>query len=143
MIKFLVNTRPKPQQRHRSNGRFQYDPSSKDKKDFLLQAKQYAPPKPTKREIEMELTFCYKRPRSHYTSKKKVLILKEDAGFYKSSKADLDNLIKFVCDALGMNKTFYIDDAQIVSLSACKVLGSEDYVYVKISHTKKYVKLKE
>ena len=143
MIKFLVKTRPKPQQRHRSNGRFQYDPSSKDKKDFLLQCKQFAPPKPSDREIEMELTFCYKRPRSHYRSKNKELILKEDAGFYKSSKADLDNLIKFVLDSLGMYKTFYKDDSQIVSISACKVWGAEDYVYCKMSYTKKYVKLKE
>ena len=142
MIKFLVNTRPKPQQRHRSRGgRFQYDPSAKDKKDFLLQCKQYAPPRPTDKEIEMELTFCYKRPRSHYRSKNKELILKEDAKFYKSSKADIDNLVKFVCDSL--NGTFYKDDAQIVSLSAYKVWGSEDYVYVNMSHTKKYVKLKE
>ena len=36
MINFLIKTRPKPQQRHRSNGRFQYDPSSSDKKDFIL-----------------------------------------------------------------------------------------------------------
>ena len=123
MIKFLVNTRPKPQQRHRSNGRFQYDPSSKDKKDFLLQAKQYAPPKPTKREIEMELTFCYKRPRSHYTSKKKVLILKEDAGFYKSSKADLDNLIKMLADTVQGKHRMILDDSQICMLQAEKVYG--------------------
>ena len=141
MIKFLVKTRPKPQQRHRSNGRFQYDPSSKDKKDFLLQAKQYAPPKPTKRDINIELTFCYKRPKNHYRSKNKKLILKDDVPFYKSSKADLDNLIKFICDSL--NGVFYIDDSQIVSISACKVWGAEDYVYCKMSYTKKYVKLKE
>ena len=141
MIKFLVKTRPKPQQRHRSNGRFQYDPSSKDKKDFLLQAKQYAPPKPTKRDINIELTFCYKRPKNHYRSKNKKLILKDDVPFYKSSKADLDNLIKFICDSL--NGVFYIDDSQIVSISACKVWCAEDYVYCKMSYTKKYVKLKE
>ena len=141
MIKFLVKTRPKPQQRHRSNGRFQYDPSSKDKKDFLLQCREYAPPKPTKRDINIELTFCYKRPKNHYRSKNKKLILKDDVPFYKSSKADLDNLIKFICDSL--NGVFYIDDSQIVSISACKVWGAEDYVYCKMSYTKKYVKLKE
>ena len=136
MIKFLVKTRPKPQQRHRNRGgRFQYDPSSKDKKDFLLQCKQFAPKTPTLRNIEMELTFCYKRPRSHFTSKKKQLILKDDAPLYKSSKADVDNLAKFYIDS--MNKVFYKDDAQIVSLSANKVWGSEDYIYCKMSYTKK------
>ena len=135
MIKFLIRTRPKPQQRHRSRGRFQYDPSSKDKEDFLLQAKEYAPKLPTLRNIDLELTFCYKRPRSHYRSKNKKLILKEDAGFYKSSRSDLDNLVKFVADSL--QGVFYKDDAQIVSLNANKVWGSEDYVYVKIDSLRK------
>jgi len=135
LIKFLIRTRPKPQQRHRSRGRFQYDPSSKDKKDCLLQAKEYAPKLPTLRNIDLELTFCYKRPRSHYRSKNKKLILKEDAGFYKSSRSDLDNLVKFVADSL--QGVFYKDDAQIVSLNANKVWGSEDYVYVKIDSLRK------
>ena len=101
MIKFIIKTRPKPQQRHRSRGgRYQYDPSAKDKRDFLLQAKQYAPKKPTKQNIEMELIFCYKRPRSHFRSKNKKLILKEDAPLYKGSKADIDNLSKFYIDAM-------------------------------------------
>jgi len=137
LIKFLIRTRPKPQQRHRSRGRFQYDPSSKDKKDFLLQAKEYAPKNPSLKPIELTLTFCYKRPKHHYTSKNKILTLKKDAPFYKKSRADIDNLIKFVADALGMNNTFYKDDAQIVSLNANKVWGSEDYVYVKIDSLRK------
>ena len=139
MVKFLIRVKPKPQQRHRSRGRFQYDPSSKDKEDFLLLAKQYAPKNPTSKPIELNLTFCYKRPRHHYTSKNKVLTLKKDAEFYKKSRADLDNLVKFVADALGMNNTFYVDDAQIVSLNACKVWGSEDYVLVKISSLRKNI----
>ena len=135
MINFLIRTRPKPQQRHRSNGRFQYDPSSKDKKQFLLQAKQFAPAKPITKDIELSITFCYKRPRNHFRSKNKELILKDDAPFYKSSKADLDNLVKFVCDAL--NGIFYKDDSQIVSIYASKVWGAEDYVFVKVSPTNK------
>ena len=135
MVKFLIRVKPKPQQRHRSRGRFQYDPSSKDKEDFLLLAKQYAPKNPTSKPIELNLTFCYKRPRHHYTSKNKVLTLKKDAEFYKKSKADLDNLIKFVADSL--SGIFYKDDAQIVSISACKVWGSEDYVYVHLSSLQK------
>ena len=138
MIKFLVKTRPKPQQRHRSRGgRFQYDPSAKDKKDFLLQCKQFAPKIPTLRNIEMELTFCYKRPKNHFRSKNKILILKEDSPLYKGSKADIDNLAKFYIDS--MNGVFYKDDAQIVSLSANKVWGSEDYVLVKISSLRKNI----
>ena len=135
MISFLIKTRPKPQQRHRSNGRFQYDPSSKDKNKFLLQAKQFAPAKPITKDVELSITFCYKRPRNHYRSKNKELILKDDAPYYKSSKADLDNLVKFVCDAL--NGIFYKDDSQVVQIYASKVWGAEDYVFVKVSPTNK------
>ena len=84
----------------------------------------------------MELIFCYKRPRSHFRSKNKKLILKEDAPLYKGSKADIDNLSKFYIDA--MNGVFYKDDAQIVTLRADKVWGEVDYIYVKICPTKKY-----
>ena len=135
MINFLIRTRPKPQQRHRSNGRFQYDPSSKDKVNFLLQARPFAPAKPITKDIELNITFCYKRPKNHYRSKNKQLILKDDAPFYKSSKADLDNLVKFVADSL--NGIFYKDDSQIVSIYASKVWGAEDYVFVKVSPTNK------
>lgn len=135
MIKFLVNTRPKPQQRHRNRGRFQYDPSSKDKKEFLLLSKQYAPKKPTSRNIEMEIMFCYKRPRNHYTSKNKILKLKPDAPVYRASTPDLDNLEKFILDSY--QGVFYKNDSQIVSMSSEKVYGEEDYVYIKMLHTKK------
>ena len=141
LVSFLIRVKPKPQQRHRSNGRFQYDPSSKDKKEFSLLAKQYAPATPTSKAIELDLTFCYKRPRNHYRSKNKQLILKSDMPFYKKSRADIDNLIKFVADSL--NEIFYVDDAQIVSVRAIKIWGEEDSVLVKISTTKKYLEIQE
>jgi len=137
LVSFLIRIKPKPQQRHRSRGRFQYDPSSKDKEEFSLLSKQYAPRTPTSKAIELDLTFCYKRPRKHYTSKNKILTLKKEAPFYKKSRADIDNLIKFVADAL--NNSFYVDDAQIVSIRAEKIWGEEDYVLVKIGSTKKYL----
>ena len=135
MFNFLIKQRPKPQQRHRSNGRFQYDPSAKDKKQFRLLAKEYAPPKPLKHNFDIHLIFCYKRPKTHYRTVKKKLILKDIAPFYKSSRPDVDNLSKFVLDSL---QDFYIDDAQVVSLNAIKVYGEEDYVHVKMFHNKKY-----
>ena len=135
MIKFLVNTRPKPQQRHRNRGRFQYDPSSKAKETFLAQSIKYAPKKPTGRNIQMELIFCYKRPRSHYTSKNKILKLKPDAPVYRASTPDLDNLEKFVLDAY--QGKFFKNDSQVVKLSSEKVYGEQDYVYIKMAYTKK------
>ena len=138
MIQFLVDIKPKPQQRHRSNGRFQYDPSSKDKQDFLFLVKQYAPKQPIIDIVEMDITFCYKRPASHFRSKNKQKILKDNVPFFKSSKADLDNLIKFVCDAL--NGVFYKDDSQVVSIHAMKLYGEKDYVMIKIIPSKNFTK---
>ena len=141
MVNFLVKLRPKPQQRHRNNGRFHYDPSSKDKKEFILIAKQEAPPKPTNDMIELDITFCYKRPNNHYRTKNKKKILKHDVPFWKIGKPDTDNLVKFYMDA--MNGIFYVDDAQIVSLHARKVYGYEDYIHIKMIPTKKYLEKQE
>ena len=137
MIKFIVNTRPKPQQRHRSNGRYHYDPSSKVKKDFLKSAGIYRPKKPISKNIDLEFIFCYKRPKNHYRMKNKKLALKIDAPQYKGTKADIDNIAKLYIDA--MNGVFYKDDCQIVNLTASKIFGSDNYVYVKITHTKKFI----
>ena len=135
MINFLIKQRPKPQQRHRSNGRFQYDPSAKDKKEFALLAKEYAPKTPLRHKFDLHLTFCYKRPKNHYRSVKKQPVLKDDAPYYNTSRPDIDNLSKFVMDSL---QDFYVDDAQVVSLNAIKVYGEEDYIHVKMFHNKKY-----
>ena len=138
MIQFLVDIKPKPQQRHRSNGRFQYDPSSKDKQDFLFLVKQYAPPKPIMGIIEMDITFCYKRPASHFIMKNKQKVLKENAPFFKIGRPDVDNLAKFYLDA--MQGTFYKDDSQVVSLRANKLYGEKHYVMIKIIPSKNFTK---
>ena len=137
-IKFLVKNRPKPQQRHRNRGKFQYDPSVKDKKDFILLVNDFIPKTPTKKNVVIEFTFCYKRPRSHFKSKNKKLILKNDAPFYKNSKADIDNLCKFYLDA--MNGKFYKDDSQVVKIIAEKIWGYEDYILIKLMHNKNIAK---
>jgi len=138
VIQFLIDYKPKPQARHRNNGKFHYDPSSKDKKDFLFLARKFAPSKPFEDIIEMDITFCYKRPQSHFRIKNKKKILKENAPFFKSSKADLDNLIKFVADSL--NGVFYKDDSQIVSINAQKLYGEKNYVMAKIIPSKNFTK---
>ena len=135
MFNFLIKQRPKPQQRHRNHGKFHYDPSSKEKKDFRIQAKEYAPKKPLTHKFDVHLTFCYKRPKSHYRSVNKEPVLKDDMPYYKTSRPDVDNLARWVLDSL---QDFYVDDAQVVSLNAIKVYGEEDYIHVKMFHNKKY-----
>ena len=138
MVNFLIKQRPKPQQRHRNRGKFHYDPSSQDKKDFILQAKQYALKKPTSNVLDVHFTFCYKRPKSHYRSVNKKPVLKDDLPYYRLGKPDIDNLCKFYMDA--MNGIFYTDDSQITSINAVKVYGSEDYIHVKMFYNKNYCK---
>ena len=54
-----------------------------------------------------------------------------DGAIKKCSKPDVDNLAKTVCDAL--NGIAWLDDSQIVRMSAVKRYGSESYTTVKIS----------
>ena len=139
MIQFLVDIKPKPQQRHRSNGRFQYDPSSKDKQDFLFLVKQYAPKQPITDIVEMDITFCYKRPASHFRSKNKQKILKDNVPFFKTGRPDVDNLAKLYLDCL-TDGGFIKDDSQVVSLHARKLYGENDYVMIKIIPSKNFTK---
>ena len=104
----------------------------------MFLARKFAPSKPFEDIIEMDITFCYKRPQSHFRIKNKKKILKENAPFFKSSKADLDNLIKFVADSL--NGVFYKDDSQIVSINAQKLYGEKNYVMAKIIPSKNFTK---
>ena len=138
MVNFLIKQRPKPQQRHRNNGRFHYDPSSQDKKEFILQAKEYAPKNPSKNGLDAKFTFCYKRPSTHYKTKDKKPVLKEKAPYYRKAKPDIDNLVKFYMDCC--SKLFYVDDAQVTSINAVKVYGQEDYVHIKLAYNKNYCK---
>jgi len=140
LIQFVIHKRPRPQQRHRSNGRWNYDPSAKEKKEFAMLIRQYAPDKPIEGDIDLHLTFCYKRPKAHYRKKDGELIRKKIVPYYKKSRPDIDNLSKWVMDSLG---DFFLDDSQVVSLNAQKVYGSEDLIHIKIFHNKKYCKSQE
>ena len=61
-----------------------------------------------------------KRPKSHYRSGKYKDIRKTSSPDYCEYKPDLDNLIKFIADALGGPDGFYLDDCQIVEIKAEK-----------------------
>ena len=106
----------------------------KEKKDFLYQVNNRIPKKPSTSIIEMHFTFCYSRPQSHYRTKNKQKILKDNMPYYKRSTPDIDNLCKFYMDCFGGH--FYVNDSQIASISAIKVYGEEDFVHIKIFYTK-------
>lgn len=135
-IIFEILGPPKHQQRHRhvTKGNFTrtYDPSAKDKKAFLLQAMQYKPKSPILGAVNLTVWFCMPRPKSHYRTGKFAGILKDNAPTWHIGKPDIDNLLKFVMDAL--NKVFWHDDSPICSCIAQKRYDEKPRVVIEISY---------
>ena len=117
---FIVEGKPKPLIRHRDNmygGK--YDPSKKDKHDFLYQVMKLAPKPPLTSALRIIIVFYMPHPKSHFRTGKFRHLLKPKAPIQHKSTPDLDNLVKMVCDSL--NKVFYKDDSQISQLKAEKL----------------------
>ena len=124
-MEFEIMSEPKAQKRHRlCRGRV-YDPSKKDKMSFLEAATRYKPDEPMEDPLAVTLTFFTKRPASHFNKSG----LKKNARRFPP-KPDIDNLCKFVFDAL--NGVFYKDDVQIVELHSRKLYGEMYKTVVKI-----------
>lgn len=119
MIQFEVLGEPKALKRHRMGKGFNYDPSKNDKNDFLWQVKKNAPSLPLDQPIYLKLTFKFPRPKSHYGTGKNSNVLKPNAPIYHTARPDIDNLIKFVCDAL--NTIYWRDDSCISVNESIKV----------------------
>jgi Holliday junction resolvase RusA-like endonuclease len=121
-IELIIHGEPKSQQRHRhfSRGNFHgtYDPSSKDKDNFLLKAMENKPEKPLDEPLCVDIYFYFSRLKSHYGTGKNSQILKKLAPKYHTKKPDIDNLRKFVLDSL--NKVYWRDDSIICQGSTCK-----------------------
>lgn len=117
--------------RHRMCGGT-YDPSKKDKDDFIKLITTFPEKKMTK-PIKCILQFYCKRPKTHYKSGKHSTQMKDTAPKYNTNKKDLDNMVKFVLDAF--NNQLYEDDCQIIEIHCSKlyVEHSEEtgYIYAK------------
>ena len=129
-MNFKVYFPPTSLKRHRHSkfGTHTYDPSSKDKKDFVNKIANLIPDKPLEGALKAKLFFYEKRPKSHYRTGKYSHILKDKSPKYNMSKRDLDNFIKFILDAL--NKLLYLDDSQIIEIEAGKYYSNEDIGYI-------------
>ena len=128
-----INFEPTSLKRHRHTfkGGRTYDPSAKDKKKFVQLIN--IPVNKMDKPIQCILKFYSSRPKSHYRTGKYSHLLKNSAPKYNTSKKDVDNMAKFVLDAL--NNKLYVDDCQIVKLE-CEKLYSKDNigkVYMKFS----------
>jgi len=114
--------------RHRLHGGT-YDPSKKEKDEFVKMIDNLPTEKMTK-PIKCTLQFYCKRPKNHYKSGKNSHILKDNAPVYNVNNKDLDNMVKFVLDAL--NDKLYLDDSQIIEIICSKSYSDNDgYIYAK------------
>ncbi len=114
--------------RHRLKGGT-YDPSKKDKDDFVKVVGELPLEKMTK-PIKCTLHFFCKRPKNHYKTGKNAHILKDTAPKYNTNNKDLDNMVKFVLDAL--NDKLYTDDCLVVEINCIKTYSNSDgYIYAK------------
>lgn len=83
---------------------------------------------PSHRPLRLSLVFVYKRPKKHFDSK--GLVLERYAHAYMTARPDIDNLAKMIMDAV--NDVLYVDDSQVIYLTATKQYGAEDGVHVTL-----------
>jgi crossover junction endodeoxyribonuclease RusA len=123
-IDFYVPGTPQPLKRHRMTRRGRvYDPSAEDKREWMKVAQSFCPTVPLSGALKVNLEFIMPRPKSHFGTGKNDGKLKPSAPVYHLHTPDLDNLVKFVLDA--MNGKFYADDAQIVSIECNKIFSND------------------
>jgi Holliday junction resolvase RusA-like endonuclease len=104
--------------RHRFGGHT-YDPNYRDKKKFVRECQEQLPAAPLEGAIALSMLFELPRAKMHFSTAKKTLGLrKETAPELPVKVPDLDNLVKFVLDAL--NEHLFVDDKQICEINARK-----------------------
>ena len=132
-IRFEIPGDPIALKRHRhTKAGISYDPSKNDKADFLAKCMEHRPEKPMDCAIGLKVIFCFRRPQSHFGTGKNAGRLKDSAPRYHTKRPDLDNLVKFVEDAL--QGVFFVDDKQVVYTEIKKIY--HDYAKVVIGMVK-------
>lgn len=134
MINFTVFGEPNSLKRHRAFRRgkalVMVDASKTDKQDFLAQAIKNKPKKPLDVPIILEVHAFFMRPKAHFNKKG----LKNNAPHFCSKTPDIDNILKFVGDAL--NKVFWTDDKLIVRAICSKRYDDVPRVEIMIKEAK-------
>lgn len=140
-IRISVLGNPKPQPRHRHFQREKikgtYDPGKNDKQSFLYLVLEHAPEKPFDEPLRVDIDFYFARPKNHYGTGKNTNKLKLSAPVWHTTKPDIDNLRKFVMDA--MNKVFWRDDSIICEGHTKKLYDDMPRVEITIQTIKKEV----
>lgn len=134
-IKISVLGEPKAQPRHRhfQRGNFKgtYDPGKNPKQSFLYLVLEYAPDKPFDEPLCVDIDFYFSRPKSHYGTGRNFYKLKPSAPTNHTTKPDIDNLRKFIMDA--MNKVFWRDDSIICDGRIRKLYNDMPRIEILIS----------
>lgn len=131
-IKFFVPGPPQALKRHRTfrtktGFSINVDPSADAKDNFVYKSLNFRPTGgPIAGPLKIRLCFIFQHPKAHFNSKGAV-----KKHYTMTSKPDIDNLIKFVFDAL--NGIFYQDDSQFVTVTAKKKYGLTPGVNVLIT----------
>jgi len=133
-IKITVLGNPQALKRHRTfrRGKFigSYDPSQKEKEDFLLKVQSKAPPEPIKEPIALSVFFHLPRPQAHFGTGKNSGKKKASAPVWHTKRPDLDNLVKFILDSL--NGVFWLDDSVVTKLTAIKIYSERPMTEILI-----------
>jgi Holliday junction resolvase RusA-like endonuclease len=107
-----------------------YDPDVNNKKAFCVIAQEQAPPQLLDQPLHVSMRFVFSRPKSHFRTGKYADQLKDSAPNYHTSRGDVDNLAKFVFDAL--NGIYWRDDAIISSATIRKIYGDRPRTEVNV-----------
>lgn len=126
MIQFRADFKPTALKRPRLvRNNLVYDPSKKDKKNWLMSIQKHIPKKAPNGPLKIFLQFYFPRPKNHFRTGKYSNELKKTAPQIHMKMPDIDNLAKFILDA--MNGYFYEDDRQVVELSCHKEYTNEHH----------------
>lgn len=117
-LSFEVAGDPPALKRPRHYRRRVYNPSQAEQEAFRAAALPHLPSQPLGGPLLARLEFRVLRPQGHYRSGRYSDQLKTAAPTFPARR-DLDNMVKFVLDAL--NGVAYGDDSQIVRLEALKI----------------------
>jgi len=131
LIQFDIPGNPIALKRHRKGKWGNYDPSATDKADFLAKAMQFRPETPFNEPLAVTMSFLFSRPKSHYGTGRNKDKVKPNAPIWHTGTPDLDNLEKFVMDAL---KGFFWKDDAICATKFTKKIYTDGTpnIYIQI-----------
>jgi len=138
---FSISGEPKAQKRHRhrtiqpKDKRRKsfvqtYDPCSKEKEAFRTLAARFAPDRPLECPIRVAIHCFMPHAKTHIGTGKNAGKIKPSAPSLHIKKPDVDNLAKFVMDAL--TGLFWKDDSVIYSMHVVKSYSTDPMTVVAI-----------